>query len=259
MTRRCVASPSLYLSRPDKLAVRDLPALVPAKIESGTAPSGTRSAAASTACRRRWSRARRAYWKRCRDFHEAGRPAAEFQTRIDIGLPLRLRPLPRPRAALLSGADRDQRDLQPDLPGLLRNSSPAPHRQSAARDDRAHARYAGRQRRRARSAADLRRRADPASGALRRHRRGASARPIRHVMLNTNGIRIATEPDFVARLAEFMPRLRGLSAIRRAEAGRAADDPRRRSAAQCAARRSRNLEQAGISTTLVVTVKQGRQ
>src|SRR6476646_4316932 len=28
------------------------------------------------------------------------------------------------------------------------------------------------------------------------------ARPIRHVMINTNGIRIAQEPDFVARLAE---------------------------------------------------------
>src|SRR5204863_6798463 len=30
----------------------------------------------------------------------------------------------------------------------------------------------------------------------------ARARPIRHVMVNTNGLRIAREPDFVARLAE---------------------------------------------------------
>jgi 7,8-dihydro-6-hydroxymethylpterin dimethyltransferase len=28
------------------------------------------------------------------------------------------------------------------------------------------------------------------------------ARPIRHVMINTNGLRIAREPDFVAKLAE---------------------------------------------------------
>ena len=31
------------------------------------------------------------------------------------------------------------------------------------------------------------------------------ARPIRHVMINTNGLRIAREPEFVARLA-VMPR-----------------------------------------------------
>src|SRR6266480_7963865 len=33
--------------------------------------------------------------------------------------------------------------------------------------------------------------------------RAARARPIRHVMLNTNGIRIAQDPDFVAALAEM--------------------------------------------------------
>ena len=84
----------------------------------------------------------------------------------------------------------------------------------------------------------------------------ARARPIRHLMVNTNGLRIAQEPDFVARLATFMPRfeiylqfdalddtalldLRGarLSAVRR--------------------RALEALEAAGISTTLVVTVKKG--
>jgi uncharacterized radical SAM superfamily Fe-S cluster-containing enzyme len=30
----------------------------------------------------------------------------------------------------------------------------------------------------------------------------AQARPIRHLMLNTNGLRIASDPDFVASLAE---------------------------------------------------------
>ncbi|MBI3982039.1 MAG: radical SAM protein, partial [Gemmatimonadetes bacterium] len=33
----------------------------------------------------------------------------------------------------------------------------------------------------------------------------AKARPIRHLMLNTNGIRIAREPEFVAELAQFKP------------------------------------------------------
>ena len=33
----------------------------------------------------------------------------------------------------------------------------------------------------------------------------AKAKPIRHIMLNTNGIRIAREPDFAAALAEFKP------------------------------------------------------
>ena len=31
----------------------------------------------------------------------------------------------------------------------------------------------------------------------------ARARPIKHLMINTNGIRIAQEPEFVAKLAEF--------------------------------------------------------
>jgi uncharacterized radical SAM superfamily Fe-S cluster-containing enzyme len=39
------------------------------------------------------------------------------------------------------------------------------------------------------------------------------ARPIRHVMINTNGLRLAREPDFVARIAE---RKRGLRSRGRA-------------------------------------------
>jgi uncharacterized radical SAM superfamily Fe-S cluster-containing enzyme len=80
--------------------------------------------------------------------------------------------------------------------------------------------------------------------------------PIRHLMLNTNGVRIANDAAFVDALAELAPgfevylqfdalddhglqQIRGanLSAIRR--------------------RALENLERAGISTTLVVTVKRG--
>src|SRR6266404_2994460 len=82
------------------------------------------------------------------------------------------------------------------------------------------------------------------------------ARPIRHVMINTNGVRIAREPDFVARLAE---QKRGLEiylqfdSLRRDALMnlRGADLRRVRQEAL------ENLERHGISTTLVVTVKRG--
>ncbi|MCR6633073.1 MAG: radical SAM protein [Magnetospirillum sp.] len=86
--------------------------------------------------------------------------------------------------------------------------------------------------------------------------RAAKARPIRHVMLNTNGVRLAEDRDFVARLARLMPgfevylqfdslrpevlhRLRGrdLSGIRR--------------------RALEALERHNISTTLVAVVRKG--
>jgi uncharacterized radical SAM superfamily Fe-S cluster-containing enzyme len=84
----------------------------------------------------------------------------------------------------------------------------------------------------------------------------AKARPIKHLMVNTNGIKIASDPEFARRLAAYMPRfeiylqfdsltpgpllaLRGedLTAIRQ----RALD----------------RLNEHNISTTLVVTLKKG--
>ena len=84
----------------------------------------------------------------------------------------------------------------------------------------------------------------------------ARARPIRHVMINTNGLRIAREPDFVARLAEHK---RGLEVYLQFDSLerdalmnlRGADLRRVRQEAL------ENLERHGISTTLVVTVKRG--
>ncbi len=84
----------------------------------------------------------------------------------------------------------------------------------------------------------------------------AKARPIRHLMINTNGIRIAKEPDFAKRLTEFMPRFEvylqfdslqrdALMNIRGADLR----DIRRQALDR--------LEDLGISTTLVVTVKRG--
>ncbi|HKS61791.1 MAG TPA: radical SAM protein, partial [Xanthobacteraceae bacterium] len=84
----------------------------------------------------------------------------------------------------------------------------------------------------------------------------ARARPIRHVMINTNGLRIAREPDFVAQLAE---RKRGLEVYLQFDSLerdalmnlRGADLRRVRQEAL------ENLERHNISTTLVVTVKRG--
>jgi hypothetical protein len=84
----------------------------------------------------------------------------------------------------------------------------------------------------------------------------AKARPIRHIMLNTNGVRIARDAEFVRRLAEFKPgfevylqfdSLRGesLKALRGADLTRV-----RRQALD-------NLERHGISTTLVCVMKKG--
>ncbi|HEX4095569.1 MAG TPA: radical SAM protein [Caulobacteraceae bacterium] len=84
----------------------------------------------------------------------------------------------------------------------------------------------------------------------------AKARPIRHLMINTNGLRIAREPGFAERLAAFMPGLEvylQFDSLRREALMnlRGADLTRVRIEALEA------LERVGISTTLVATVKKG--
>jgi uncharacterized radical SAM superfamily Fe-S cluster-containing enzyme len=82
------------------------------------------------------------------------------------------------------------------------------------------------------------------------------SRPVRHVMINTNGLRIAQDADFVAQLAE---RKRALEVYLQFDSLdrdalmnlRGADLRRVRAQAL------ENLERHGISTTLVVTVKRG--
>lgn len=84
----------------------------------------------------------------------------------------------------------------------------------------------------------------------------AKARPIRHLMVNTNGVRIAREEDFARRLADYMPGFEiylqfdsfepeALMALRGADL---------RSVREQALER---LNRLGISTTLVVTLKKG--
>ena len=56
----------------------------------------------------------------------------------------------------------------------------------------------------------------------------AKRRPIRHVMLNTNGIRIAQEPDFVKALAAFKPGFEVYLQFDSLKAGRTQDIARSR-------------------------------
>jgi uncharacterized radical SAM superfamily Fe-S cluster-containing enzyme len=84
----------------------------------------------------------------------------------------------------------------------------------------------------------------------------AKARPIRHLMINTNGLRIAREAGFAERLADHMPGFEvylQLDSLKREALMnlRGADLSRVRVQALEA------LERAGVSTTLVVTVKKG--
>lgn len=84
----------------------------------------------------------------------------------------------------------------------------------------------------------------------------AKVRPIRHLMINTNGLRIAREPGFAERLAGYMPGFEvylQFDSLKRDAlmALRGADLTRVRIEALEA------LERNNISTTLVVTLKKG--
>jgi uncharacterized radical SAM superfamily Fe-S cluster-containing enzyme len=82
------------------------------------------------------------------------------------------------------------------------------------------------------------------------------ARPIRHVMINTNGLRLARDPDFVARLAECR---RGLEIYLQFDSLKreALMNLRGADLRGIRAQALKNLDRHGISTTLVVTVKRG--
>ena len=84
----------------------------------------------------------------------------------------------------------------------------------------------------------------------------AKERPIQHLMINTNGVRIATDRDFCQRLAGYMPGIEVYLQFDSFEAAalkelRGADLTEVRSQALA------NLNEFNISTNLVVTVKKG--
>jgi uncharacterized radical SAM superfamily Fe-S cluster-containing enzyme len=84
----------------------------------------------------------------------------------------------------------------------------------------------------------------------------AKRRPIRHLMINTNGVRIAREEGFAERLTDFMPGLEvylQFDSLRR----EALMDLRGADLSRVRIEALEALERIGLSTTLVVTVKKG--
>lgn len=82
----------------------------------------------------------------------------------------------------------------------------------------------------------------------------AKRRPIKHLMVNTNGVRLAKDPAFVERLASYMP---GFEIYLQFDSLRVDPLVELRGADLSSVRRQalEHLNQHGISTTLVVTVK----
>jgi uncharacterized radical SAM superfamily Fe-S cluster-containing enzyme len=81
-------------------------------------------------------------------------------------------------------------------------------------------------------------------------------RPIRHLMVNTNGIRVAREPDFAERLAAYQP---GFELYLQFDAIDDSANRHLRGADLAAVRRAAldRLDALGLSTTLVATLKRG--
>ena len=85
----------------------------------------------------------------------------------------------------------------------------------------------------------------------------AKRRPIRHLMVNTNGVRIAREPEFAERLASYKPVFEIYLQFDSLRSRAAGSDL---AAAICATIRMQALERLNaldISTTLVVTLQRG--
>ena len=195
------------------------------------------------------------YWKRCRDFLKPGDVPLKFHTRIDKGCPYDcgLCPDHEQHSCLAILEVNEHCNLA--CPTCFASSSPA---------------LAG-----TRSLEEVERMLDLlvesegepdllqiSGGEPTLHPqildilRAARRRPIRHVMLNTNGIRIASDPDFVAALAEMKRAFEvylqfdalskdALQTIRGADLRRVRE------------RALEALERAGISTTLVCVIRKG--
>ena len=82
------------------------------------------------------------------------------------------------------------------------------------------------------------------------------ARPIRHVMINTNGVRIAQDRAFVERLASYAPRLEVYLQFDSLN-DEALMDLRGAKLSRIRQQALEELERVGLSTTLVAVVKRG--
>jgi tetraether lipid synthase len=195
------------------------------------------------------------YWKRCRDFLKPGDVPLKFHTRIDKGCPYDCGLCPDHEQHSCLAIIEVNEHCNLTCPTCFASSSPS---------------LTG-----TRSLAEVERMLDLlvesegqpdllqiSGGEPTLHPeileilRAARRRPIRHVMLNTNGIRIANDPDFVTALAEMKRAFEvylqfdalsesALKTIRGADLRRVRE------------RALEALERAGISTTLVCVIRKG--
>lgn len=195
------------------------------------------------------------YWKRCRDFLKPGDVPLKFHTRIDKGCPYDCGLCPDHEQHSCLALIEVNETCNLTCPTCFAGSSPA---------------HTG-----TRSLAEIEGMLDllvesegqpdllQISGGeptihpqILEILRAARARPIRHIMLNTNGIRIANDPDFVADLAEMK---RGFEVYLQFDAlsKEALQTIRGADLRRVRERALENLEQAGISTTLVCVIRKG--
>lgn len=195
------------------------------------------------------------YWKRCRDFLKPGDVPLKFHTRIDKGCPYDCGLCPDHEQHSCLALIEVNEHCNLTCPTCFASSSPA---------------HLG-----IRSLAEIEGMLDLlvesegqpdllqiSGGEPTIHPQileilhAARARPIRHVMLNTNGIRIANDPEFVADLAEMK---RGFEVYLQFDAlsKEALHTIRGADLRKVRQRALENLEAAGISTTLVCVIRKG--
>jgi len=195
------------------------------------------------------------YWKRCRDFLKPGDLPLQFQTRIDKGCPYDCGLCPDHEQHSCLALIEINETCNLTCPTCFAGSSPALSGQlPLATVERMLDTLVASE-----GEPDL---LQISGGEPTLHPdlfaiiAAAKRRNIRHVMLNTNGIRIAADPNFAARLAESMPRFEvylQFDALSRAALQTIRGADLRRTHAMALA----NLEKVGLSTTLVATVRKG--
>lgn len=85
----------------------------------------------------------------------------------------------------------------------------------------------------------------------------AKSKPIQHLMLNTNGVKIAREPEFAARLATYMPRFEVYLQFDSLKPD-VLRDLRGEDLTEVRQKAIEKLNEHNVSTTLVVTLKKGQ-
>lgn len=195
------------------------------------------------------------YWKRCRDFLKPGDVPLKFHTRIDKGCPYDCGLCPDHEQHSCLALIEVNEHCNLSCPTCFAGSSPD---------------LSG-----TRSLAEVERMLDLlvesegepdllqiSGGEPSLHPeiieilQAARRRPIRHIMLNTNGIRIANDREFVAALAEMK---RGFEVYLQFDAlsKEALQTMRGADLSRVHERALAHLDSAGISTTLVATVRKG--